>query len=172
VSAAYRVQQFCRAIGARLRPEDAGAAAGRYLSADALALFEAMPRNDRQHALSVMYALQGSGYTDADLMAAALLHDSGKTVHQNRPLRLWHRVAVVLLRASWPSLLDRMAQDRPGSWQQPFYVQQRHAAIGAELAGRAGCSPSTVALILHHEDPSEQVEDPLLAALQAADNAN
>jgi hypothetical protein len=131
-----------------------------------------MPRHDRQHALKVMAALQGNGHTDPDLMAAALLHDAGKTVQQDSPLRLWHRVAVVLLRAFWPSMLDRIAQDRPGDWRQPFHVQQCHGAIGAELARKAGCSQRTVALIEHHEDPPGQVEDPLLAALQAADSSN
>jgi hypothetical protein len=173
VAAVYRVQQFYHAVRAWIQPEDASSAtAGGYLSEDAWALFQAMPRHDRQHALSVMRALQREGHTDPDLLTAALLHDSGKTVQQDRPLRLWHRVAVVLLRAFWPSLLDRIAEDRPGSWRRPFYVQQCHAAIGAELAREAGCSPVTVGLIRHHEDPPDQVEDPLLAALWAADNAN
>lgn len=144
----------------------------RYLSPEALSLFDAMPGYDRQHALNAVRLLQGAGHMDADLLAAALLHDAGKTVQQDGALSLWHRVAVVLLRAFRPGLLDQIAEDRPGSWRRPFYVQQCHAAIGAELARKAGCSPRTVALIQHHEDAAGQVEDPDLAALQAADNAS
>jgi hypothetical protein len=172
VSAEYRVQQFFQAVRAVIRPEPGlKETPARYLSSEALSLFVAMPSYDRQHALDVVRALQSEGYQDSDLLAAALLHDAGKTVQQGSPLRLWHRVAVVLLRAAGPELVDRIAEDRPGSWRRPFYVQQCHAALGAELARGAGCSPRTVALIRHHEDPASQVEDPELAAFQAADGA-
>ncbi len=173
MSAAYRVQQFVYAVRAVIRPKKGGVdLAARYLSPEAQSLFEAMPGYDRQHALNVVQVLQGEGHTDADLLVAALLHDAGKTVQQDGALSLWHRVAVVLLRAFRPGLLDRIAEDRPGSWRRPFFVQQCHAAIGAELAHKAGCSPRTVALIRYHEDAAGRVEDPDLVALQAADNAS
>ncbi len=173
MSAAYRVQQFIHALRAVIRPNKDGLELpARYLSSEAQSLFEAMPGYDRQHAFNVVRALQGQGRTDTDLLAAALLHDAGKTGQQDGALRLWHRVAVVLLRAFRPGLLDRIAKDLPGSWRRPFFVQQCHAAIGAELARKAGCSPRTVALIQHHEDAAGQVEDPDLAALQTADNAS
>jgi hypothetical protein len=85
---------------------------------------------------------------------------------------LWHRVAVVLIRVFWPSLLGQLAKDERGSWRRPFYVQVHHAAIGAEAARQAGCSAITVELIHHHEDAPDQALDPLLAALQAADSEN
>ncbi len=150
-----------------------------------------MPRYDRRHGLNVLRTLQERGHTDPDLLAAALLHDAGKTGRGEKGgvLRLWHRVAVVLMRALWPSLLERLGGPMPpgshgshscGHWQQPFFVQKHHAAIGAELAHQAGCSSGTVALIRRHEDPPGQAEDssdllsadPLLAALQAADGVN
>jgi len=105
------------------------------------------------------------------LLAAALLHDVGKTPPQGGRLRLWHRVAVVLMRAFWPGLLERIARNQPGSWRQPFYVQGHHAEIGAELARQAGCSSITVALIRRHEGLQRQADE-LLAALQAADGLN
>jgi hypothetical protein len=181
MSAVYRVRQFIRAAGATVRsaPEEEGIAA-RHLTGEGLALFRAMPSYDRRHALDVVATLQGDGHTDRDLLAAALLHDVGKTVgradaetaKRHRGLRLWHRVAVVLIRAVQPRLLDEVARDEPGSWRQSFYIQQNHAAISAELAEGADCSPQTVTLIRHHEDPVSQVRDPLLMALQAADAAN
>jgi hypothetical protein len=169
--AVYRVRQFVQAAGAWMQPEDAQEIR-RYLTPAGVELYEAMPRYDQLHALYVLRTLQGRGYSDPDLLAAALLHDVGKTVRQTGPLRLWHRVAVVLMRAFRPGLLERIGVDRRGSWRQPFYVQQHHAAIGAELARRAGCSARTVELILHHEDRSGQERDPLLAVLRAADDVN
>ena len=131
-----------------------------------------MPRYDQQHARNVCHTLERQGHGDRDLLAAALLHDAGKSVAQEGRVRLWHRVAVVLIRLFWPTLLDRLAKDEKGSWRRPFYVQVHHAAIGAKAAQRAGCSEITVGLIHHHEDAPEQVLDPLLAALQAADSEN
>jgi hypothetical protein len=171
MSAIYRVRQFVRAAGAWVRPKDTDAAR-RYLPSPALDLFQTMPRYDRQHALNVFRSLQQRGHGEPDLLAAALLHDMGKTAYPAGGVRLWHRVAVVLMRTFWPGLLERIGQDRPGSWRQPFFVQQHHAAIGAELARQAGCSPRTAELIHHHEDPTGLADDPWLAALQAADGAN
>jgi hypothetical protein len=179
VSAIYRVQQFVRAAGAWIRAEDVEEAwLKRYLEPAAVDLFRAMPRYDQQHALNVVRTLQGQGQTEPDLLAAALLHDVGKSVSQVTPLHLWHRVASVLIRAFSPGLLERLGQDRLGSWRWPFFVQQHHAALGAELAQQAGCSPVTVELIRRHEDPpaatgdAGQSGDPLLAALLAADSVN
>jgi putative nucleotidyltransferase with HDIG domain len=136
-----------------------------------LSLFETMPSYDRQHALIVARALESEGHDDPDVLAAALLHDVGKTAHQDGALRLVHRVAVVLMRALGSGVLESVAEDQPGSWRHPFHVQRFHASIGADLARNAGCSPRTVQLIRCHEDRIDQTEDPELAALQAADNA-
>jgi hypothetical protein len=150
------------------------------LTSEGLALFRAMPSYDRRHALDVFATLQEAGHADPDLLAAALLHDVGKTAGasaekmtgRDPALRLWHRVVVVLMRAMTPRLLGEVAEDEPGSWRQAFYVQQHHAAISADLAQECGCSPRTVALIRHHEDPAGERVDPLLSALRAADAAN
>jgi putative nucleotidyltransferase with HDIG domain len=172
VSAAYRVRQFVQAVDAWIRPLDIEQAwAEACLPEQAQKLFRAMPRYDQQHALKVFHTLQREGHIDPDLLAAALLHDVGKAPAQEGRLRLWHRVAVVLMRTFWPGLLERIGRNEPGSWRQPFYVQQHHAEIGAELARQAGCSPITVDLIRRHEGTPEQADE-LLAALQAADGVN
>ncbi len=178
MSAIYRARQFVRAASAWTRPQDAEQVR-RYLSPAAADLFQGMPHYDRRHALDVLRTLQKRGYTNRDLLAAALLHDVGKTGHQAGRLRLWHRVGVVLMRAFWPGLLERLGQERPtGSgksgraWRQPFFVQLHHAALGAELALKAGCSPQTAELIRRHEDLAHAADNPLLAALQAADSVN
>lgn len=169
--AIYRVQQFVRAAGAWLQAEDDEAVRLNLPPAGA-SLFRAMPRYDRQHALSVLRQLKESGQSDPDLLAAALLHDVGKTANRSGRLWLWHRVAVVLLRTFSPGSVERIGRDVSGSWRQPFYVQVHHGAIGAELAQQAGCSPRTVDLIRLHESPTDETGDSLLAALQAADNMN
>jgi hypothetical protein len=171
--AIYRIRQFLHAANALIRPETASeAAASRMLPPAAVSLFRSMPRYDRQHALSVANTLKEQGHTDEDLLVAALLHDVGKTALAGGALRLWHRVAVVLLRVLGPGLLQRIGREQPGSWRYPFFVQQHHSAISAELAREAGCSEVSVALIRHHEDPSAEGGDHLLEALQAADGMN
>ena len=187
----YRVRQFTRAASAWVKPQETGVElVGQYLGPEALHLFLSMPRYDQRHALNVMLTLQREGHTDPDLLAAALLHDVGKTVYwdgvsskgrrrtgESGALFLWHRVAVVLMRAFRPGLLERVAAGgsvwgRSKRWQRPVVVQQNHAAMGAELACRAGCSPMTVALIGQHEESADLAVDPLLVALQAADSVN
>jgi hypothetical protein len=173
VSAVYRVRQFIQATGAWIRPARVEEALlERYLPPQALELFRAMPSQDRQHALNVFRTLQQKGYDDPDLLAAALLHDVGKGVPPGGGPRLWHRVVVVLMRAFWPGLLERLGQEERDGWRRPFYIQQHHPALGAELAQQADCSAITVGLIRRHEDPPHQGDDPLLAALQAADGTN
>jgi hypothetical protein len=173
MSAIYRVQQFARAAGAWVRParvdEDR---IERYLDPAAARLFRAMPGYDRRHALAVLDTLQQAGYHESDLLAAALLHDVGKTLHLEGRLYLWHRVAAVLMRALWPGLLERLGRERRGGWRRPFFVQQHHAELGAELALQAGCSARTAALIRLHEGPAGPAEDRLLAALRDADGVN
>src|SRR4030042_1019288 len=80
---AYRVQQFVQAVGSWFQTEkaDDGTMAG-YLPPEAVTLFRAMPRYDRRHALRMLGALQARGRAEPDLLAAALLHDMGKSGQQ------------------------------------------------------------------------------------------
>ena len=173
MGALYRIQQFLRAVGSWVRPSDGpGEIAGRYLPPAAVRLFEGMSRYDQRHALNVCLALERQGHTEPDLLAAALLHDVGKSVASGARIRLWHRVAVVLIQVAAPGLLGRLAKDEPGNWRQPFHVQLHHAAIGAEAAKQAGCSAATADLIRRHEDAPGHATDPLFAALHAADSEN
>ena len=173
MSAVYRVQQFIQAVGAWFWPEEIEKALlSRYLSPLGVDLFRTMPRYDQQHALRVYRTLQQQGHEELDLLAAAWLHDVGKTAPGSGGVRLWHRVAAVLVRAFRPGLLEQIGRDKREGWRRPFCVQEHHAAISAELAQQAGCSGATVDLIRRHEDPPSPADDPLLAALRAADGEN
>jgi hypothetical protein len=173
MSAIYRVQQFVRAAAAWIQsPGEEWDLAERCLPPAGWNLFQAMPPYDQQHGLRVARTLREEGHTDPDLLAAALLHDAGKTAGQQGALTLGHRVATVLLRAFCPAVLAKLGREAAPGWGQGFYVQTHHAAIGAELARRADCSSRTVDLILHHENRSSGLDDPLLAVLQAADDRN
>jgi hypothetical protein len=180
MSAQYRVRQFLLAAGASLRRERLpDPAVSSILPPAGVELFQRMPAYDRRHALGVLRTLQKQGREDPDLLAAALLHDVGKTVSEAGRLRLWHRVAMVLLGALRPGLIDRIGRATPSEdppthegWRRAFFVQAQHAEIGAESALRAGCSGATAELIRCHETPCIPVQDPRLAALRAADAAN
>lgn len=135
-------------------------------------LFGAMPRYDRRHGMSVMQSLRERGQNDPDLLAAALLHDVGKTVSPAGRLRLWHRVLMVLVRAAAPGWMERLGGEGGGAWRRAFFVQAHHAEVGAELVRAAGCSQVTADLVGRHERAPLPGDDPRLAALRAADAAN
>jgi putative nucleotidyltransferase with HDIG domain len=104
---------------------------------------------------------------------AALLHDVGKSGGR---IRLWHRVAKVLLDAFWAGWAERLASDDPDSWRYPFHVQAHHAARGAEMVRKAGGSSELAALIADHHKAVEEtarqgVDARRLCQLQRADTS-
>jgi len=148
-AAVSRVRQFLAAVRARVS-EDEMAVLERHLDSSQRDLFQEMSPIDQRHCLDVFNNLLRQGHSDPDLFRAALLHDVGK-----RGVRLWHRVAGVLLEAFWPVLLEKLAFNRPQSCLYGFYIYRYHADLSAELAERSGCSPSVVELIRRHHTPSE-----------------
>jgi hypothetical protein len=160
----HRVEQFVGHLRARVGADEAGLA--RQLLPDAAwPLFERMPVADRRHALDVVGRLTAGGHDDPDLLVAALLHDCAK----GRRMRLWHRVAGVLLEAFLPRALTRLASADPGSWRYPFHLYLHHAGLSADAALAAGCSARAAAFI--RGTPAE-ADASLAAALKAADEAS
>jgi hypothetical protein len=181
----YRIQQFLAALNLRGRVDTAELRA--YLSPAQVELFLMMPSSDQRHALAVLQTLQRRGWCEPALAQAALLHDVGRVLpdlaenagHDGRStsIRVWHRVAAVLLEAFDPALLRRLALNNPGSWRYAFFVLLHHASRGANIAQTAGTHPLVLALIRwHHSAPADSDLDPhgqaLLAALKSADEQN
>lgn len=172
----YRVGQFSRALVARPLAEELHNVAD-ILSPQAQQVFLRQPAADQRHALAVCRALKEQGESNPHLLAAALLHDAGKTGAGLSPV---HRAAVVVLEHWAPAALARVSregqagQSVPG-WRKPFVRHAGHAHAGASWARQAGCSDLTVALIERHHQPAVVThgeEERLLAALQDADRRN
>ena len=175
VRARYRVGQF----RASLRPwvtRDERAILALWLPPEAEELFWQMPRRDQRHSLNVFYTLRGVGSDQPDLLAAALLHDVGKSVRSGARLRLFHRVLIVLLEAVRPGWVTRLAVEDPTSWRYPLTIHLHHPEVGAQLALGVGCSQLTARLIANHQvklagEPADE-EERYLALLQLADEVN
>lgn len=165
----YRISQFLRALVTRPAPGDDDLVRA-YLSPPLASLFQRMSPDEQSHSLAVLRSLRRRGHEESDLMAAALLHDVGKTLS---PLRLTDRVLVVLGQRWLPVQARRWGQEPPRGWRRPFVVAACHAAWGEELVRQAGGSPALQELVRRHHDsatasPADST-DCLLATLQAAD---
>jgi len=160
--AAYRSRQFLAALRPRLAGDDRLLVA-QHISPALQRLFYTMSARDQRHSVDVARALLAEGEDDEALVQAALLHDVGKG-----PLRLWHRVAFVILQALSPRLLARLAPPGTGGWRAPFDRLLRHGERGAQMLEAAGAPQETVRLVRYHENAS--VQERSLARLRAADD--
>ena len=160
----HRVGQFVAHVRARVEPEEE-ALVQRILPLGGVQLFESMPVADRRHGLDVAEKLLRAGHDDPDLLGAALLHDAAK----GRRMRLWHRIAGVLLETLAPAALRRLADPNPASWRHPFHLYLHHQPMSADLATSAGCSPRLSGFITGETTDRDA---PLLRALKAADDAS
>ncbi len=146
-----RVEQFLGALRARVDPDER-AAIHRWLSPLESELFEKMTTWDQRHCLNVRATLYGAGCRDDALLHSALLHDAGKSLAR---ITVWHRAAQVLLASFLPGLWQRLTDgdvEMPG-WRRPWRVARRHAALGAEMAGQAGCPAAVQEYIRQHHQP-------------------
>jgi len=181
-------------------PEEEVKQAMSILPPEAQEIFHRQAIQDQRHGLAVYRSLCRAGHTNPELLAAGLLHDTGKVAAR---LPSWQRAVIVLLDHFAPRLLERLAlqpsprpspegregDSRPVSvpkgWRRPFVVHAQHPQLGARWAEEAGCSALTVALIRRHHDPLASdssiissttsvttEENQLLAELQMADNSN
>ncbi|HEY7092961.1 MAG TPA: HD domain-containing protein [Ktedonobacterales bacterium] len=155
-AARYRVYQFFRSLLPRPLDADDRRILEATLPSAGRALFATMSRNDQRHSLTVYRSLRASGCADADLLAAALLHDVGKGGGR---VPLWTRPPVVLLRRFAPDTLDQLSESLDTWWRRPFYYARRHAEIGADLAAQVGLSARAVEMIRMHHQPDGPAAD-------------
>lgn len=177
----YRVGQFVRGFFASPLSGDEAKIVADVLPADAVALFDEMPLDAQRHSINILHMLHNAGYHNADLDAAALLHDVGKVEAQRTgvSINLWMRGPMVMAEAVSPEMLQQWADGvNSTGWRYALYVHFEHPRLGAEWAQESGCSDLTCWLIAHHQDdaaPGETMADEryqLLAALQWADGLN
>lgn len=168
--ARYRAAQFAAHAWPRPPGPAERAAVGAVLAPRLAALWARQTVAEQAHSLRVLAALRAQGHTEPALLAAALLHDVGKT---RAPMPLWGRVAVVLAGRFWPEAAARWGRGRPRGWRRPFVTAAQHPDWGADLCAAAGAAPLTVALIRRHQTPvpaPATPEDEWLRVLQAADD--
>lgn len=169
----YRAQQFAQALVTRQLPVDAWAAIEGILSPSEVALFRRHTAVDCVHSFRVLETLQETGETNPCLLAAALLHDIGKS---RLPITVWDRVAGSLGDRFFPKRATAWAKGGDGGWRRPFVIRRRHAEWGAQMAHEAGSHPTTVRLIRYHQSDPGLLEDRgerrLLQRLQWADDHN
>jgi len=164
----YRARQFWWALTSAPDAESL-VEARQALTGPELALFQNLQLHEQAHSLWIYRRLREQKQTDPDLLAAALIHDVGKSRY---PLHIWERVLVVLGKACFPNRAQLWSQGQPRGWKRPFVVAQQHPAWGAEMAVEAGASPLTVALIQRHHEALEEVGSGTCQATQPAKAAS
>jgi hypothetical protein len=127
-------------------------------------LFESMGERDQRHSLDVMRLLMERGCRDEDTLMAALLHDVGKGRIAGVKVRLWHRVAYVLLASVSPWTLRRLGKGRGG-----LGALHQHAERGAVVAEALGATAAVVELIRRHDERDSP--DERLRLLRTADDS-
>lgn len=168
----YRASQTFRVLLAKPGSEDL-ALAEEHLLLPLGELFHQMSPADQVHGLRVLRSLLARGEGDPNLLAAALLHDVGKS--QVR-LRLWERILIVLVSWLAPGRVQLWGEGELTSWRRPFVIAVRHPAWGAEMIRQAGGTEELATLVLRHQeepppDPAREI-DRLLIRLQEVDKLN
>ncbi len=163
----HRPRQLLRAL-APSEPVTCRTIVDAFLPPAGVAAFAEMPARDRAHACRVALALPPGA--PRDLVAAALLHDVGKSDGRARA-GIPSRIARVVLTRLAPGILRALALPPPSGRRAGLVLAVHHPALGAVRAREVGCSPRTVWLIAHHEDGAAAAIDADLAMLRTADDA-
>lgn len=148
----YRVWQFWQAMTARPLDSQTIEEIRTVLSPKQQQLFNRLSVSEQQHSYRVFSALREAGNDRLDLLAAALLHDVGKTAKRRY---WWDKILVVLGKAFLAGKSAEWASGEAKGFRRPFVVKAHHAEWGADEAETAESSALTVALIRHHHAQGE-----------------
>lgn len=129
-----------------------------------------MSRADRRHAAQVARRVERSLGHEATrpVLAAALLHDCGKSVSK---LGTYGRViATVSVKVAGRDAAKAWVETKGFTRRVGLYVE--HPRLGADLLGIAGSAPLTVAWAAEHHLPPDEWTVPVAVgeALKAADD--
>lgn len=170
MTAAHLVKRF---FGS-LRPGGPSAAddawARSHLTPREVKLWERMANPDRRHAVGVARRVEramGNEATDP-ILAAALLHDVGKTVSG---LRTYGRVVATLsAKVAGRDMAEAWTQTRGFTRRVGLYLE--HDRLGGDLLAMAESAPLTEAWAREHHRPEEDWTVPLDVGrtLKAADD--
>lgn len=142
-----KLRRLARSLhAAQARPDDPWALAR--LTPEEGRVYQGMDPRDREHALRVARALLAER-PGPELLAAALLHDCGKSV---RPYRVWERVGAGLVPGGLAARLPL----------GPLWVRGHHPELGARLLERVGARPRVVQLVRRHHRPAADPDACLL----------
>jgi hypothetical protein len=142
---AYRTRQLIKALNPRFDGQERSEVE-QVLGRELWPLFNSMSKRDQRHSLDVYQTLKNQGHSDPDLLMASLLHDSGKGALAGVKVRLWHRIAFVLLEAGAPWALRRLTKGSGG-----LAALSEHPERGALVAEALGAPAPVVELIRRHE---------------------
>lgn len=119
-----------------------------------LDIWNRMSRPDRRHAAGVARRVERALGAEATrpVIAAALLHDCGKSVSR---LRTTGRV-IATLSAKMAGRDMAMAWSETSGFTRRVGLYLEHPRLGADLLGLAGSAPLTVAWTAEHHLPPEE----------------
>lgn len=139
---AAKVRRLARSVRAvDAHPDDAWALT--HLTPGEARVYRGMDPRDREHACRVtLHLLREHPAAAPELVAAALLHDCGKSV---RPYRVAERVLVGLVPTRLARLLPPVGA---------LGVRAQHPALGAALLTHAGARPRVAELVARHHRPA------------------
>ncbi len=168
----YRARQFWKTLRPAPRSKQLERAKD-HLTPELMNLFLKQHPSEQAHSLHIFNKLCEFDEKSPDLLAAALLHDVGKS---RIPMAAWERVVVVVGQKLFPALAQRWGQSEPIGMRRAFVVAKRHPEWGAEMAREAGASRLCVRLIRYHQEPlkadpgADPLEYSLLLRLHQADD--